>query len=66
MTTTHPTAETARSATHVKGVLCDIGYVLWLSRRVAAEIAAERSQPVRPDMSEFCAVDAVDMAACAA
>jgi hypothetical protein len=37
--------------------------VLWLSRKLAAEMRAEKYQPVRPEMAEFCAVD---MAACAA
>ena len=62
MTPTVYTAETTRSATAVKGVLRDIGYVLWLSRKLAAEMKAAERAPVRPDMAEFCAVD---MAACA-
>jgi hypothetical protein len=54
--------DTTRSATAVRGMLRDIGYVLWLSRKLAAEIK-EPQPPVRPEMAEFCAVD---MAACAA
>jgi hypothetical protein len=64
MTTAAPTAaEDVRTAAALKGMLRDIGYVLWLSRKLAAEIQAEKYQPVRPEMAEFCAVD---MAACAA
>lgn len=65
MPTTLPTAkEIARSNAAVRGMLRDIGYVLWLSRKLAAEIKkAEEVQPVRPDMAEFCAID---MTACAA
>jgi hypothetical protein len=63
MTTSSPSAgETSRTAT-AQALLHEIGYVLWLSRKLAAEIRAEKSRPVRPDMAEFCAVD---MAACAA
>jgi hypothetical protein len=64
MTTAVPAAaEEVRTAIAVEGMLRDIGYVLWLSRKLAAEIRAEKYQPVRPEMAEFCAVD---MAACAA
>ncbi len=64
MKTVHPApADTARSATAVRGMLRDIGYVLWLSRVVAAEIKAEKSRLVRPEMCDFCAVDAAGMAA---
>jgi hypothetical protein len=56
-------AETMRTANELKSMLREIGYVLWLSRKLAAEIKAEKYQPVRPEMAEFCAVD---MAACAA
>jgi len=62
MTTSSPSSETLRTAT-AQALLREIGYVLWLSRKLAAEIRAEPVQPVRPDMAEFCAVD---MAACAA
>ena len=57
------TTNARRSAAEVKSLLRDIGYVLWITRKLAAEIKAEECQPVRPDMSEFCAVE---MAACAA
>jgi len=64
MTTTRPTtADTTRSATAVRGVLRDIGYVLWLTRKLAAELEAEERRPVRPEMAEFCAVDAAAFAA---
>lgn len=64
MTTALPTArEIACSKAAVRNMLRDIGYVLWLSRQLASEIEAEECQPVRPEMAEFCAVDA---AACAA
>src|SRR4051812_3679474 len=63
MATALPTAtEIARSKAAVKGMLRDLGYVLWLGRKLAAEVRAER-QPARPEMAEFCAVE---MAACAA
>jgi hypothetical protein len=54
--------DTVRSAAAVEGMLRDIGYVLWLTRRLAAEIEPERAEPARPEMAEFCAFDA---AACA-
>src|SRR3954462_12729471 len=64
MKTAHRTpADTARSATAVRGMLRDIGYVLWLSRMVAAEIEAGKSQPVRPEVCDFCAVGAAGTAA---
>jgi hypothetical protein len=56
-------ADSARSAPAVRAMLRDIGYALWLSRKLAAAIEAERSRPLRPEMSEFCAVDAAGMAA---
>ncbi|MFO0810253.1 MAG: hypothetical protein U0746_16650 [Gemmataceae bacterium] len=62
MTISHA-AESPRSATAVKTMLRDIGYVLWLSRKLAAEIKAEAVQPARPDMAEFCAVDSAAFAA---
>jgi hypothetical protein len=52
-----------RSEAAVRGMLRDIGYVLWLSRRLAAEIRAAEPPPIRPEMSEFCAVDAAAFAA---
>lgn len=63
MTTAHLASEPARSAAAVRTMLRDIGYVLWLSRMVAAEIKAEKAQPVRPEMSEFCAIDSATFAA---
>ena len=63
MTTSTPSpTETLRTAT-AQAMLREVGYVLWLSRKLAAEIRAEKSQPVRPEMAEFCAVE---MATCAA
>ncbi len=62
-TTLATTAKTPHTRAQVKGMLRDIGYVLWIARKLAAEIRAERNEPVRPDMAEFCAVE---MAACAA
>jgi hypothetical protein len=55
--------DAARSGTAVRGMLRDIGDVLWLSRRLTAEMKAEKSRPTRPVMCEFCAVDAARMAA---
>ena len=63
MTTNTLTKDDIRTAPALKEMLREIGYVLWLSRKLAAEIRAEKCQPVRPEMAEFCAVD---MAACAA
>ena len=64
MTTSHPTAaDAARSATAVEGMLRDIGYVLWLSRMLAADGRATPPEPIRPEMSDFCAVDAAEFAA---
>jgi hypothetical protein len=63
MTTAHPTAEAARSATAVEGMLRDIGYVLWLSRMLAAGTKAAPPEPIRPETSDFCAVDAEAFAA---
>lgn len=62
--TSRPTAaDTTRSATAVKSMLRDIGYVLWLSRKLAAEMQAATCPAVRPEMSDFCAVDAAAFAA---
>jgi hypothetical protein len=57
------TTDTARSETAVREMLRDIGYVLWLSRMLAAEIKAEEPRPARPEMAEFCAVDAASFVA---
>jgi hypothetical protein len=61
--TTDSATETVPSAVTLDAVLTEIAYALWLSRRLAAEIRAEKYPPARPAMAEFCAVD---MAACAA
>ena len=37
MTTTCPAPENIRTGAALKGVLREIGYVLWLSRRLAAQ-----------------------------
>ena len=64
MVTALPTdAQPTLTTGEVKALLRDIGYVLWLSRKLAAEINEEARHPVRPEMAEFCAMD---MAACAA
>jgi len=63
MTTSSPSPSTTSRTATAQELLREIGYVLWLSRKLAAEIRAEPCHPVRPAMSEFCAVD---MAACAA
>jgi hypothetical protein len=55
--------ETARSETSVRAMLRDMGYVLWLSRMLAEDIKRDERQPARPDMSDFCAVDAATFAA---
>ena len=63
-TSARPTAVDATpSQTAVQSMLRDIGYALWLSRLLAAEMKAEKCQPVRPEMSDFCAVDAAAFAA---
>lgn len=56
-------AETRRTKPVVKGMLRDMGYILWIAKTLAAEIKVERAQPVRPEMSEFCAVDTAAFAA---
>ena len=64
MATALPTAtEIARGEAAVKAMLRDVGYVLWLSRKLAAEIKTEECRPVRPEMAEFCAVDTAAFAA---
>jgi hypothetical protein len=56
-------AETKLSPVAVRRLLRDIGYALWLARKLSAEITAEKSEPVRPEMSEFCAIEAGAFAA---
>ena len=51
------TAKAPHTRAQVEGMLRDIGTVLWIARKLAAEIQAERSEPVRPAMAEFCAVE---------
>ena len=64
MTPAIPTdAQPTLTTAEVKALLREIGYVLWLSKQVKMEIKAERPQPSRPEMAEFCAID---MDACAA
>lgn len=63
MKTRTPIIDRAVSAAAVKELLRDVGYVLWLSRKLAQEMQAEKCEPVRPEMSEFCAVE---IASCAA
>lgn len=62
-TTLATTAKSTYTRAQVEGMLNDIGYILWIARKLAAEIKAERCEPVRPEMAEFCAIE---MAACAA
>jgi hypothetical protein len=50
-------AKTPHTRAQVEGMLRDMGYVLWIARKLAAEIKSERSEPVRPEMAEFCAVE---------
>jgi len=54
---TSSTATKKMTRAQVAAVLRDIGYVLWISRKLADEIKAERSEPKRPEMAEFCAVE---------
>ena len=64
MATALPTdAQPTLTTAEVLGLLREIGYLLWLSRKLAAEIKEEAHQPVRPEMAEFCAVDMVTCAA---
>lgn len=56
-TTLTPNVKTPHTRAQVEGMLKDIGYVLWIAKKLAAEIKAERSEPVRPEMAEFCAVE---------
>jgi hypothetical protein len=57
------TAKTPHTRAQVAGMLREIGYVLWIAKNLAAEIKTQRSEPIRPEMAEFCAVE---VAACAA
>jgi hypothetical protein len=64
MTAVHPTdAQPTVTTAELKALLREFGYVLWLSRKLAAEMNRDEPEPVRPEMAEFCAID---MAACAA
>jgi hypothetical protein len=64
MTAVHPTdAQPTLTTAEVKALLKEIGYVLWLSRALAAAMKCQEPEPVRPEMAEFCSID---MAACAA
>jgi hypothetical protein len=47
MTATLPTAAQTARAAEVKALLRDIGYALWLSKRVEAEVVAATRPPVR-------------------
>ena len=51
--------ENVRSEAAVRNMLRDIGYVLWLGRKLADDIRTEakveRRIPQRPMMSDFCA-----------
>lgn len=51
------TAKTRHTPDQVKSMLREMGYVMWLARKLAEEIKAERCEPVRPEMAEFCAVE---------
>jgi len=51
-----------RTSTAVQGMLRDIGYVLWLTRKIAADIESQKCERVRPDMSEYCEFDAAAFA----
>jgi hypothetical protein len=62
-TVKHTRANARRREAEVRALLRDIGRVLWLSKQIAAEITSESSQPVRPDMAEFCAVDSLSFSA---
>jgi hypothetical protein len=63
MTTALPTATQTARAAEVKALLRDIGYVLWLSKRIEAEIVATTQPPVRAMTPELCAATPL---ACAA
>jgi hypothetical protein len=45
MTTALPAATQTARAAEVKALLRDIGYVLWLSKRVEAEVVAAPPRP---------------------
>jgi hypothetical protein len=55
MTTALPAATQTARAAEVKALLRDIGYVLWLSKRVEAEVVAATRPPVRARTPERCA-----------
>jgi hypothetical protein len=55
MTTALPTTTQTARAAEVKALLRDIGYVLWLSKRIEAEIVATTRPPVRAMTPEPCA-----------
>jgi hypothetical protein len=63
MTTVLREYPTRLSAAAVQEVLREIGYVLWLTRKLTAEMATEKCQPVRPEMAEFCSVESGAFAA---
>lgn len=63
MKTQFPAIDKAVRTAQVKELLREVGYVLWLSRQLAQEMMAEKCEPVRPEMAEFCAVE---IASCAA
>lgn len=56
-------SESRREIAEVRAMLREIGHVLWLSKQMAAEIRKEASQPIRPEMSEYCAVDTFTVSA---
>ena len=58
----HSSTDTRRSEVVVRRMLREIGYVLYLSRKLANEIKSEKNQLVRPEMSDFCAVDSATFA----
>jgi hypothetical protein len=63
MTAALPTVPQTARAAEVKALLRDIGYVLWLSKRVQAEVVAATRPPVRAVAPEPCAAKPL---ACAA
>jgi hypothetical protein len=48
-----------RSKPDVREMLRDIGYVLWLTKKLSAEIQENKPQLVRPEMAEFCGYEAL-------
>jgi len=64
MMTAHSTSSDAlQSATAVRAMLRDIGYVMWLSQLVAAEIEQHQCQLIRPEMSDYCEFETAAFAA---